>query len=503
MTDFIQTFQERKIELLTALSEHLQISLISLFFAVIIAVPLGILLTRKERMAEFIIGTSAVMQTVPSLALLGLLIPLVGIGKLPAIIALVVYALLPILRNTYTGIRELDESLIEAAKAMGMNSWRRLWKVELPLALPIIMAGIRTAMVLIVGTTTLAALIGAGGLGKLILLGIDRNDHGLIILGAVPAALLALFFDVVLRVLERPKRSSKRVILTICIVCIMVASPFLWNTEKKDIVIAGKLGSEPEILIQMYKQLIEQDTDLHVQLKPGLGKTAFVFEALKSGEVDIYPEFSGTALSTFVKEEPKSTNRDEVYEQARVGMEQKYNMVMLKPMEYNNTYALAMPKKIADQNNISTISDLGKIAQNAKVGFTLEFADREDGYKGMRKLYNYKFSNVKTMEPKLRYSAIQSGDVNVIDAYSTDSELEQYGLKVLKDDKGLFPPYQGAPLLRKETLQKYPELEKVLNKLSGKITDEEMRKMNYEVNVNGKSSEEVAKQFLQKENLLR
>ena len=105
----------------------------------------------------------------------------------------------------------------------------------------------------------------------------------------------------------------------------------------------------------------------------------------------------------------------------------------------------------------------------------------------------------KTMEPKLRYSAIQSGDVNVIDAYSTDGELEQYGLKVLKDDKGLFPPYQGAPLLRKETLQKYPELEKVLNKLSGKITDEEMRKMNYEVNVNGKSSEEVAKQFLQKE----
>ncbi|MDR4395485.1 glycine betaine ABC transporter substrate-binding protein, partial [Bacillus paranthracis] len=138
------------------------------------------------------------------------------------------------------------------------------------------------------------------------------------------------FFDIVLRILESPKRSSKRVILTICIVVVMIAAPFLWNTQKKDIVIAGKLGSEPEILIQMYKQLIEQDTDLQVELKPGLGKTAFVFEALKSGEVDIYPEFSGTALSTFVKEEPKSTNRDEVYEQARIGMETKYNMVMLK-----------------------------------------------------------------------------------------------------------------------------------------------------------------------------
>ncbi|KFN04463.1 ABC transporter permease subunit [Bacillus clarus] len=503
MTDLFQTFHERKLELLSALSEHLQISLISLFFAVLIAVPLGILLTRKERIAEFIIGTSAVMQTIPSLALLGLLIPLVGIGKLPAIIALVVYALLPILRNTYTGIRKLDDSLIEAAKAMGMNSWRRLWKVELPLALPIIMAGIRTAMVLIVGTATLAALIGAGGLGKLILLGIDRNDHALIVLGAIPAALLALFFDIVLRLLENTKRSSKRVILIVGIAIIVVVTPFLWNTQKKDIVIAGKLGSEPEILIQMYKQLIENDTDLHVELKPGLGKTAFVFEALKSGEVDIYPEFSGTALSTFVKEEPKSTNRDEVYEQARTGMEKKYNMMMLKPMDYNNTYALAMPKKTAEQYNVNTISDLKNIAADARAGFTLEFADREDGYKGMQKLYNYKFSNVKTMEPKLRYSAIQSGDVNVIDAYSTDSELEQYGLKVLKDDKGLFPPYQGAPLLKKETFVQYPELEKVLNKLAGKITDEEMRKMNYEVNVNGKSSEKVAKQFLQKEKLIR
>ncbi|HEK9099595.1 ABC transporter permease/substrate-binding protein [Bacillus pfraonensis] len=502
MSILLQTFQERKLELLRALIEHLQISLISLFFAVMIAVPLGIWLTRRERIAEFIIGTSAIMQTIPSLALLGLLIPLVGIGKVPAIIALVVYALLPILRNTYTGIRKLDASLIEAARAMGMNSFRRLWRVELPLALPIIMAGIRTAMVLIVGTATLAALIGAGGLGKLILLGIDRNDHALIVLGAVPAALLALFFDGVLRMFESTRHSPKRIILAICIIAVVIAAPFLWNTQKKDIVIAGKLGSEPEILIQMYKQLIEQDTDLDVELKPGLGKTAFVFEALKSGEIDIYPEFSGTALSTFVKENPKSTNRQEVYEQARQGMEKKYHMVMLKPMEYNNTYALAMPKNVAEQYNVKTISDLRNIAANVKAGFTLEFADREDGYKGMQKLYNFQIANVTTMEPKLRYGAIESGEVTVIDAYSTDSELEQYGLQVLEDDKGLFPPYQGAPLLREGTLDKYPELEKTLNKLAGKISDEDMRKMNYEVNVNGKSAEKVAREFLEKERLI-
>ncbi|KAE9715475.1 ABC transporter permease subunit, partial [Escherichia coli] len=143
------------------------------------------------KLAEWVFGVTAVLQTIPSLALLCLLIPLVGIGQVPAIIALVVYALLPILRNTYTGIQEVDPSLREAALAMGMNHRKRLLKVELPLAMPVIMAGIRTGMVLIVGTATLAALIGAGGLGSLILLGIDRNDMSLIVIGAIPAALLA------------------------------------------------------------------------------------------------------------------------------------------------------------------------------------------------------------------------------------------------------------------------------------------------------------------------
>lgn len=182
MSRFTEVFSERKGQLLSALLEHIQISFIALFFAVLIAIPLGIYLTRKPKVAEPIIGVTAVLQTIPSLALLGLLIPLFGIGTLPAIIALVVYAALPVLRNTYTGISEVDPSMVEAANAMGMNSWQRLIKVELPLAMPVIMAGIRTAMVLIVGTATLAALIGAGGLGALILLGIDRNDTALIIL---------------------------------------------------------------------------------------------------------------------------------------------------------------------------------------------------------------------------------------------------------------------------------------------------------------------------------
>ncbi|HEY2421157.1 MAG TPA: osmoprotectant update ABC transporter permease/substrate-binding subunit OpuFB, partial [Neobacillus sp.] len=470
-----------------------------------ISIPLGIYLTKKQKIAEGIIGITAILQTIPSLALLGLLIPLFGIGKVPAIIALVIYALLPILRNTYTGIKGVDPTLIEAARAMGMNKRQRLLKVELPLATPVIMAGIRTGMVLIVGTATLAALIGAGGLGDIILLGIDRNNSSLIILGAIPAAILAILFDVFLRQFERIsfKKSLTTFVVLAAVTILIMVIPSIANQEQKKIVIGGKLGSEPEILINMYKLLIEKDTNLHVELKPGLGKTSFIFNALKSGSIDVYPEFTGTAISEFLKETAVSTDRGAVYDQAQTGMRKKYNMEMLKPMNYNNTYALAVPKKLAEQEHLKSISDLQKIQENVKVGFTLEFADREDGYRGIQKLYDLKFANVKTMEPKLRYNAIKTGDINLVDAYSTDSELRQYNLFVLEDDKHLFPPYQGAPLLRKETVQKYPEVKSALNKLSGKITDDQMREMNYEVNVNGKSAENVAKKFLQTEGLIK
>ncbi|PLT35583.1 osmoprotectant update ABC transporter permease/substrate-binding subunit OpuFB [Bacillus sp. V5-8f] len=505
MANLLDVFNERKGDLANALLEHIQISFIALFFAVIIAIPLGIYLTRHKRAAEGIIGVTAVLQTIPSLALLGLLIPLFGIGAVPAIIALVIYALLPILRNTYTGINEVDPSLKEAGRAMGMNRSRLLTKVELPLAMPVIMAGIRTAMVLIVGTATLAALIGAGGLGDLILLGIDRHNTSLIVLGAIPAALLAILFDLMLRQFERI--SFKRTIITFgtltALGLLLVFLPMFSGGKEKDIVIAGKLGSEPEILINMYKLLIEENTDLHVELKGGFGKTSFVFNALRTGEIDIYPEFTGTAISEFLKETAVSTDSNEVYEQAREGMLEKFDLEMLEPMEYNNTYALAVPQAFAEKNQLETISDLGKIRNQLNAGFTLEYSDREDGYRGIQKLYGLTFDNVKTMEPKLRYQAIQSGDINLVDAYSTDSELRQYKLKVLEDDKHLFPPYQGAPLLRKETLDTYPELEDTLNKLAGKITDDQMREMNYEVNVNGKSPTAVAKEYLVSEGLLK
>lgn len=504
MKAFINTFQERKWELLQTLFEHIQLSFIALLIATLIAIPIGIWLTRHTKIAEPIINIAAIMQTIPSLALLGLMIPFFGIGRVPAIIALVIYALLPILRNTYTGIKEVDPSLKEAAQGIGMNTYLQLKNVEIPIAMPVIMAGIRTAMVLIIGTATLAAFIGAGGLGDLILLGIDRNNMNILLLGAIPAALLALLFDFVLKRMEKLSYRKMMIVTGLLLLSFLLVAIWpLFLQKDNQMKFAGKLGTEPEIITNMYKLIIEDKTDVFVEIEPGMGKTTFLFNALKSDNIDGYLEFTGTVLGEITKEDAKFTTEKEVYQQANESINKKYQMSLLKPMQYNNTYALAVKKEYADKYQLKSISDLQKVKSTIRAGFTLEFNDRMDGYKGIQKKYGIKFDNVRTMEPKIRYQAIQQGKIDLIDAYSTDAELKKYGMVVLKDDKNLFPPYQGAPLLKDETIKEHPEVVKALNQLAGKITDEEMQTMNYAVTYQNKSPESIAHAYLKREKLIK
>lgn len=203
MTNLISTFQDRFGDWVTALSQHLQLSLLTLLLAIFIAIPLAVYLRYHEKLADWVLQIAGIFQTIPSLALLGLFIPLMGIGTLPALTALVIYAIFPILQNTITGLKGIDPSLQEAGIAFGMTRWERLKKFEIPLAMPVIMSGIRTAAVLIIGTATLAALIGAGGLGSFILLGIDRNNTSLILIGALSSAVLAIAFNFLLKVMEK------------------------------------------------------------------------------------------------------------------------------------------------------------------------------------------------------------------------------------------------------------------------------------------------------------
>lgn len=496
MNNLINTFIAKQDEWLIALVEHVQISLLSLLIAMLIAIPVAIIISKNKKVTEVLLQMTGVLQTIPSLALLGLFIPLMGIGTLPAIVTLVIYAVFPILQNTVIGLREIDPSLQEAATAFGMTRWEKLKKFELPLATPVIISGVRTSAVMIIGTATLAALIGAGGLGNFILLGIDRNNSSLILIGAISSAALAILFSFFIKVLEKQRLKRVLTILGIISAILLVSLTKFGMAEDKKIVIAGKLGAEPEIIINMYKELIEDNNDIKVEIKPNFGKTTFLYEALKSGDIDIYPEFTGTVTSSLLKNSNiKSNDSKKVYEYARDEILKQDKLVLLEPMKYQNTYAIAIPRKFAEDNNIQNISDLKRVQDKIVAGFTLEFNDREDGKIGLKKLYGLDLK-VKTMEPSLRYQAIASGDINVIDAYSTDSKLRKYNLVVLNDDKHLFPPYQGAPLLRTETLKEYPELESILSKLSGKITEDEMRQMNYEVDVKGKSAEDVAHDYL-------
>ncbi|BCK43830.1 glycine/betaine ABC transporter permease [Streptococcus suis] len=502
--NLFETFIERKDEWGVALFEHLRISLLALIIAIAIAVPLGLILSSKKRLTEWSLQITGIFQTIPSLALLGLFIPFMGIGALPAVVALVIYAIFPILQGTLTGLGEIDPSLEEAATAFGMNKWEKLKKFKLALAMPILMSGIRTASIMIIGTATLAALVGAGGLGSFILLGIDRNDSALILIGAVSSAVLAVLFGYGIRLLQDKK--PKTILLALLVTLFTVGASYvpMLNFSTKQLVIAGKLGAEPEILINMYKLLIEDQTDIKVEIKPNFGKTSFLYEALKSGSIDIYPEYTGTITSTLLKNSSMdlSTNSDEVYTYAKEAILEQDGLMYLAPMAFQNTYALAVTEDYAQDHGIEKISDLAKVQQTAVAGFSLEFNDREDGNIGLKNLYNLQL-NVKTMEPALRYEAIKSGNVQIIEAYSTDSKVVTYKLKILEDDKQLFPPYQAAPLLSKETLEQYPELEQVLGVLAGKISTEEMTQMNYAVDVEGKSAEQVAREYLEQEGLLK
>ncbi|MCI7239818.1 MAG: glycine/betaine ABC transporter permease, partial [Aerococcus suis] len=286
--------------------------------------------------------------------------------------------------------------------------------------------------------------------------------------------------------------------------CLMIVGGTIYEqyqNREETVRIAGKLGSEPDILINMYKELIEEaDPNMTVELKSNFGKTSFVFNALKSDEVDIYPEFTGTVLDSLMSV-PESLDAsqlspEETYQEADKRLKEQFDMTLLKPMAYQNTYALAVRDDYAKDHQLTTISDLKAISQQVQAGFTLEFIDRDDGYKGIQSLYDLQFGDVASMEPSLRYEAIGNGDIDITDAYSTDSQLEEYHLKLLEDDQQLFASYQGAPLMRQEFYDDHPKIVEALNQLAGQITEEEMAKMNYAVNVEEKDAQEVAHDYL-------
>ncbi|WP_312095948.1 glycine betaine ABC transporter substrate-binding protein [Niallia sp.] len=496
------------------------LSLLSIAIAILISVPLGIYLTRHRKIADSIIGIAGVFQTIPSLALLVFLVPFIGTGKLPAIIALTVYGLLPILRNTYLGIVGVERSAIEAGVGMGMTNRQVLWMVELPLSLRVIMGGIRTATVLIIGVATIAGLIGAGGLGDLIFRGLQTYNTGLILAGAIPSALLAIIFDYLLKLLEadvtpqglhhnkkgNKNKSRIRIWIIAGIIVLVPLSTVIANfsdgkSGKDTITITGKNFTEQEIMVYIMGHLIEEHTDLQVNYESFLGGTAPAFEGVNTGNYDMYMEYTGTGLLSILKEDMVS-DPDEAYDIVKKKFKEDYNLVWLEPFGFNNTYTLTLRKEDAEKYNIKTISDLKKMAPELTLGSEPEFLEREDGYPGLIDTYGIEFKNTQAMDSGIMYSAIKNGDVDVIDAFSTDGRIPAFDLQVLEDDQNFFPPYYATPVIRAETLEEHPELEEVLAMLVGKIDNEKMQELNARVDIDKEQYEDVAVDFLKEEGLI-
>lgn len=271
---------------------------------------------------------------------------------------------------------------------------------------------------------------------------------------------------------------------------------------KNTITIGSKDFGENIVIGEMLAQLIENHTDLKVSRKLNMGGTFVCFEAIKNGQIDLYPEYTGTGLTAHLKVDVIS-DPDESYRVVAEEFDKQFNIKWLEPLGFNNTYTLAVTNDVYEEYGVETYSDLAEISDQLVFGAEHEFFDRQDGYDGLVKLYGMTFKGEpKKMNVSLKYQAIGNGDMDVTDAFSTDGPIKQYNLKVLTDDKGFFPPYYAAPIVRKETLEAHPELEEVLNMMAGSIDDAAMTDLNYKIDVEGQDVKTVAKDFLNDKGLL-
>jgi osmoprotectant transport system permease protein len=494
--------------------EHLILTGVSTGAAILLGIPLGVLASRVARLRGFLLGAIGILQTIPSLAMLAILLALTGkIGAVPAVIALALYALLPIVRNTLTGIQGVSSAALEAARGLGMTNHQQLWQVKIPLALPFIVAGIRTAAVTGVGIATLSAFIGAGGLGQFINRGLALASNSLILLGAIPAALLALVVDFSIgavgwglqprrhRHLPQRLRILFRTLAFLLPFIIGVAGAIAYMSgaavtpvsrpgstigdqgRGAKVVVGSKNFTEQLILGELMAQLIEART------------------RLARGEIDIYPEYTGTALTAILKREAL-LDPDETFKVVARAYRRQFGIEWLQSFGFNNTYAITVRKKDAHLYGWERISDLTESAASLRAGFTSEFAERPDGYLGLRKVYGFRFREVRDFDPTLMYEALAKGEVDVICAFATDGRITAYKLKPLSDDRGFFPPYYAAPVVREEVLKAHPEIRDALTPLLGLLDDLTMQGLNYEVDGKKYSPRHVARDFLKSHNLL-
>lgn len=502
MKSLFQFWLAHRHELVALIEQHVMLVAVSTAAATAVGVPAGIVAAKRARLGQVLLVVASAAQTIPSLALLGFLLPipfLGGLGPRTALVTLFVYALLPVVRNTVTGLRGVEPAVVDAGLAMGMSRWQLLRLVEIPLALPSIVAGVRVATVINVGTATIAAAIGAGGLGEYIFRGLAMVDTTTILAGAVPAAALALLADGLLAVWERHAARGSAVaapgfaaiVLAALLASITLASPF---TSTGGVVVGSKNFTEQVILGEVVAQALEAE-GVAVVRKLNLGGTFVCDRALRSGDLDVYVEYTGTAVNAIFRQEVPHDSA-EALARAR-GLYAAAGVSLVQPLGFNNTFAVLVREDDAATYRLRSIEDLRKVAREWQPGFGYEFLQRQDGYAGLTAAYGLSFGKQpRGMDLSLIYRALATRQVDVIAGDATSALIDELHLTPLDDSRHYFPPYDAVPAVRTATLLRTPAVGRALARLAGRISTEDMRAMNAAVDVAHRDPRTVAAELL-------
>jgi len=496
-----ENFAERWAELPHLLSGHVLLSLAAICVGMAISVPLGIYAAPRPRLAGSVLNIAGVIQTIPGLALLALMVPLLGgmIGYWPAFLALMLYSILPILRNTIVGLQGVDAGVREAARGLGMTPSQRLWRVELPLSLPVIVAGLRTSVVWVVGAATLATPVGASSLGNYIFAGLQTRNWLSVLFGCVFAAGLAILLDQMIRLLEIAARQRRRglaggvaialglvVGLSLLPILVPASSPASAPAASHDnsgdvpaglagqtISIGAKAFTEQYILAALMQDVLEEAGAV-VERRDNLGST-IAYDALRSGEIDVYIDYTGTIWAT-VMQRPQAAQRDLMLAEMTAWLHTRDGVLTLGRLGFENAYGFAMTRARADELGVVSLADLAGLAGDLTVGGDPEVFVRSE-WIGTRDAYGLGAMRTRAMDSTFMYGAVRDGQVDLISAYTTDGRIAAYDLVVLDDPAHILPPYDAVILLSARAAA-MPGLAEALAPLVGAIDGDAMRGAN-------------------------
>jgi osmoprotectant transport system permease protein len=487
------------------LAAHVRLTLGALLVGTAVAVPVGVLVSRASRLEGIVLGVAGVIQTVPALALLAVMVPflssvgLSGIGFLPAFLGLVLYSLLPILRNTVTGLAGIDPAVREAAESVGMRPGQRLRMVELPLALPVILAGLRTATVWSVGMATLSTPVGAPSLGNYIFSGLQTRNYDAVLVGCAAAALLALGLDGLLRILARGYSERRpalvlaggSIFVALGVACVAGLAP---AGAVRPLRIGAKTFTEQYVLAEVLARQIHRKTGAPTEVLASLGSTV-AFDALARGEIDAYVEYTGTIRSTLMHRTGAGAGRVAVLAEVDRWLHETHGVGVACSLGFENTYAFAVRRAQADELGVRRLSDLAPRAARLRAAADYEFWSRSE-WADVKRVYGLDFAERRVMDPSLLYAAVAGSQVDVITAYSSDGRISAYDLITLEDDRGAIPPYDAVVLVSRRLADRRPDVFAALRALEGKIDVDRMRAMNAAVDRDGRTPAAVAEEFL-------